>query len=121
MLTELGKFLRKIRIERDEILKDMANKLEVSVAYISAIENGKRAFPEDWKEKIIKLYDFNNERIEEFNKAIINSKESFELSLKEADDAKRDFAYVFARRFNELDEETIAKIKELLGEVEKDE
>lgn len=33
MLTELGKELRKIRINSDEILKDMASKLGITQAY----------------------------------------------------------------------------------------
>lgn len=38
MLTKFGKELRKIRIENDEILKDMADKLNVTAAYLSAVE-----------------------------------------------------------------------------------
>ena len=41
-VTNLGKKLRKIRIDNDEISSDMARKLEISVSYLSAIENGKR-------------------------------------------------------------------------------
>ena len=47
MLTEFGKALRKIRIDRQQLLKDMANKLGVSSAYLSAVENGKRRMPQD--------------------------------------------------------------------------
>ena len=39
MLTSLGKFLRKLRIDRGEILKDMADKLGVTVSFLSAVEN----------------------------------------------------------------------------------
>ena len=42
MLTSLGKFLRKIRIDNDEYLKDMADKLGVTVSFLSAVENGKK-------------------------------------------------------------------------------
>ncbi|QGX87831.1 helix-turn-helix domain-containing protein [Escherichia coli] len=42
-VTALGRFLRKIRIDKDQILKDMAEKLGVSVAQLSAIELGKRS------------------------------------------------------------------------------
>ena len=53
MLTEFGKFLRKIRIDRQELLRDMAGTLGVSVAYLSAVENGKRNVPVSWINKII--------------------------------------------------------------------
>ena len=42
MLTEFGKILRKLRIDRQELLRDMAKNLEVSSAYLSAVETGKR-------------------------------------------------------------------------------
>lgn len=45
MATELGKTLRKIRIDRDELLKDMAEKLDMSPSMLSSIENGTRKPP----------------------------------------------------------------------------
>ena len=42
MLTSLGRFLRKLRIDRGEILKNMAEKLEVTSSFLSAVENGKK-------------------------------------------------------------------------------
>ena len=45
MLTMLGKFLRKLRIDRNELLKDMAGKLDVTVSFLSSVENGKKKMP----------------------------------------------------------------------------
>ena len=45
MLTSIGKFFRKLRIDEGEILKDMAEKLGVSVSFLSAVENGKKRMP----------------------------------------------------------------------------
>ena len=42
MLTSIGRFLRKLRIDHGEILKDMADALGVSSAFLSAVENGKK-------------------------------------------------------------------------------
>ena len=46
MITNFGKFLRKLRIDNNEFLKDMAARLGVTVAYLSAIEHGKRDVPD---------------------------------------------------------------------------
>jgi transcriptional regulator with XRE-family HTH domain len=46
MLTQLGIFLRKLRLDRGEILKDMAIKLNVSSSFLSAVENGKKRIPQ---------------------------------------------------------------------------
>ena len=42
MLVELGKELRMIRLSENELLKDMAKRINVAPSYLSAIENGKR-------------------------------------------------------------------------------
>ena len=42
MITSLGNFLRKLRFEKGEVLKDMAEKLGVTVSFLSAVENGKK-------------------------------------------------------------------------------
>ena len=42
MITPFGKYLRKLRIDHDEKLKDMAAKLGVTGSYLSAVEIGKR-------------------------------------------------------------------------------
>jgi transcriptional regulator with XRE-family HTH domain len=118
MLTSIGRFLRKLRIDRDEILMDMAAKLEVTPAYLSAIENGKRVFPEKWKTPIIRLYSLNEEQQKEFNQAILESIEIFELNVEKANKPKRKLAYTFARRFKDLDEDTVNAIKDLLGDID---
>ena len=38
--TALGKFLRKLRVDRDERLYDMAENVGVSSAFLSGVENG---------------------------------------------------------------------------------
>lgn len=44
-MTPLGAKLRKLRAERGIALKDMAEALNVSSAYLSALEHGKRGKP----------------------------------------------------------------------------
>ena len=41
-VTKLGIALRKIRLDRQELLKDMADRLKVSSAFLSAVETGKK-------------------------------------------------------------------------------
>lgn len=42
MVTAFGKFCRKLRIDRGQIMLDMAESLQVSPAFLSAVENGKK-------------------------------------------------------------------------------
>ena len=57
MLSEYGKVLRIIRINNGELLNDMAQKVDVSPALLSYIENGKREIPLDLTDKIITSYN----------------------------------------------------------------
>jgi transcriptional regulator with XRE-family HTH domain len=42
MITNFGKFCRRLRIDNGELLYDMAKKLGVSSAFMSSVENGKK-------------------------------------------------------------------------------
>ena len=62
MLISIARFLRKLRIDNGEILKDMAEALGVSSAFLSAVENGKKKMPEGWIEKLKAIYSFAPQR-----------------------------------------------------------
>ena len=111
MLTSLGKFLRKIRIDNDEYLKDMADKLDVTVSFLSAVENGKKKMPSSWNRKICSLYNLNGDQTAEFTKAIAESEEKIELNLKDLDLKNQCLAISFARKFSCFSE---SEMEELL-------
>lgn len=69
MITEYGKFLRKLRIDQGQILKTMAEKLGVSSAFLSAVENGKKKIPKTWEEKLVKEYKLDGEQLAELRRS----------------------------------------------------
>lgn len=115
MLTNLGKFLRKIRIDRGEILKDMADNLGVSSAFLSAVENGKKKMPVSWYDKLADVYSFSDEQAEELRQAVINSSDVIELNIKGVSQANRDLALSFAREFDSIDDELAEKLFSILN------
>ncbi len=118
MLTDFGKFLRKIRIDRGEILRDMAEKLEVSAAYLSAVEMGKRNIPEQWVDRISTLYNLSEEEKRNLSVAADNSAKSITLNFNNISDEHKQTAILFAREFENFDAETLDKIKNLLRNTE---
>ncbi|MFV0520721.1 MAG: helix-turn-helix transcriptional regulator [Lachnospirales bacterium] len=114
IITEFGKILRKIRIDNDEILKNMAEKLGVSSAYLSAVEVGKRYIPEDWVTEIVDLYEINENSECELKLSYYASIKNTIFNIENSSDLKRKTALIFARTFDEIDEETIEKIFNLL-------
>ena len=115
MITELGKFLRKLRIDNGEILKDMSEKLGVTVSFLSAVENGKKKMPSAWNKIICNLYSLNAEQSAFFSNAIANSEETIDIKLNEIPTQNRGLVVSFARKFSDFDERQIEKFKELLS------
>lgn len=118
MLTPLGKYLRKLRIDKGEILKDMSDKLEVTVSFLSAVENGKKKMPSEWNQKICELYNLDENQKRYFSEAIASSEDKIEMNLKELSFGKN-FAVSFARELPKMSEQQInsiaAKFEEILS------
>jgi predicted transcriptional regulator len=55
-LTEFGTAVRKGRIEGRVTLKEMADELDVSPAYLSGLEVGRKKVPADWVKKIEQFF-----------------------------------------------------------------
>ena len=115
MLTEIGKFLRKLRIDNNEILLNMAKKLDVTVSFLSAVENGKKKIPYGWYERICSLYGLTDAQAEVFAQAIAETENSYEMNFQNTPASNRMLGVSFARRFSELSEEQIAAIREILN------
>ena len=115
MVTIFGRFLRKLRIDKGEVLKDMAEKLQVSSAFLSAVENGKKRVPKNWIKKISTIYDLSDAKVEEMIDAIDYSKDIVEVNIKGASEDTRQVAVLFARKFESLDDSTVRKIQNLLN------
>lgn len=71
MLTDFGKFTRKLRVDHDQLLKDMAYKLGVTMSYLSAVEHGKRKIPNEWGAKLREHYDLTETQVTELAKITI--------------------------------------------------
>lgn len=57
--TSYGKFLKKLRIDTEETLSMMAEKLNVSVSFLSSIESGAREIPPEFSDKIRTIYQLD--------------------------------------------------------------
>lgn len=115
MLTNLGKYLRKLRIDNGEILKDMAEKLEVTASFLSAVENGKKKMPTAWNYQLCKLYQLNACQQEELTKAIASSEQKIEISIENVPDEQKELAVAFARKFSDLSEFQTRSLHDILN------
>lgn len=118
MYTELGKYLRKMRIERDLLLKDMAETMNITPAYLSSIEHGKREANDNFINVIINAYNLNSSEQKSLINALNISKSQIKLNLKTAKSVEhKELGIVFARKFEGL---TYEQIEKLLADLKED-
>jgi transcriptional regulator with XRE-family HTH domain len=113
MLTAIGKELRKLRIEREERLQDMADALGISPAFLSAVEIGHKSPPDDFADRVIKAHGFKGDEAEAIVRAVDRSRKTFRLTP--ASPVARDTAGLLARKFNTLSDEQLLNIRSLLA------
>jgi transcriptional regulator with XRE-family HTH domain len=114
MLTPFGKELRKLRIDREMRLGEMAKLLEVSAAFLSAVETGKKSVPEAMVSEIGKALKLKSEQVARLKQAAAASVISVRIELREADTEARELAVGFARRFPDLTEQQKQALQKLL-------
>ncbi len=113
MLNEFGKFVRKLRIDTEELLLDMANKLNVKPSFLSAVELGKKSVPQKWLNQIVDLYNLNSIQKDDLQLAIDNSKKQLTIDLIDKTEEDKTLLLSFARKLDALD----TKEKELIFKV----
>ena len=119
MLTQFGIFLRKLRLDSNEIMKEMAIKLDVSSSFLSAVENGKKKIPESWYKKIVNLYNLNKEKQDKLIQAIEDSQKSLEINLEKLNKEQKRLAFAFTKELKNMNKEDIEKMNILLKKINK--
>lgn len=119
-VTAFGKILRKMRIDCSEVLGVMAQRLKVSPAYLSSIENGGREIPDAFITKIVTEYGLSEEQKNELEEAKAKVKGAVNVDFT---DQKTEADYVetavmFAKNFSRLSVEQVNELKELLKRFE---
>jgi len=114
MRTALGDFLRKLRINKGEILKTMADKLNITSSFLSAVENGKKKMPQNWYKLLKSIYNLDSNQISELKNAEIESSNIIKLSVEHASDTNKQLAVLLARQFDHIDDDTSTAILNLL-------
>ena len=115
VLTPFGKELRKMRIDRGEILKNMADKLGCTSSYLSGIECGKHSVPADLVARLQELYGLADEEAARLDAARDATLKEERLRLEDTSPQQRDVALLFARAFKELSPEDLKKMQDILS------
>lgn len=114
MLTSVGKFLRKLRIDQNEILVDMADKMNVTASFLSAVENGKKKMPSSWMNQICELYNLDETQQEEFIKAIADTEDKIEIDFSDSSTENKELVITFARKFSDFNDLQLKQLRDIL-------
>lgn len=102
MLTEFGKVCRKLRIDNNELLLDMANYLGVSAAFLSKVENGRAKPPIEWKDAIAKHYNLTGDKYNELSDSVDEARSISTLKIPNMKRDDSDLMLEFARKLGSM-------------------
>lgn len=118
-LTPFGKEVRKLRIDHEPSLKlkDLAQAVGVSSAYLSCVETGAKAPSPKLVDSVADKLGVDSETRRKLQRLASESSRVVQLDLSQGNVQARDLAMSFARRFASLDE---GQVNELLRIIERD-
>lgn len=114
--SSFGKELKKLMVDNDESLIDLAKLFEVSIPFVSAVISGKKNVPEGWLEKISTHYKLNLQKQKYFKDLADESKQMLKINLTNCSKSQRGLALQLQRNLSNLDEKEIKKLMEILGD-----
>lgn len=118
-MTPLGEKLRALRAERGMLLKDMAASLEVSSAYLSALEHGRRGTASAGLiHQICQIFGLIWDDADELNTLAKQSRPRLRLNSAGLTAAQTALANRLAREFRNLDDDTIKAIQAVLDQAQ---
>lgn len=114
--SSFGKELRKLMIDNNESLIDLANLFEVSVPFVSSVISGKKNVPDSWIDKISTHYGLNLQKENYFRDLAEESKQMLKINLTQCTRPQRGLALQLQRNLNNLEDDEIKQLMEILGE-----
>ncbi|WEK47251.1 MAG: helix-turn-helix transcriptional regulator [Candidatus Andeanibacterium colombiense] len=116
-LTPFGVKTREIRKEKGILLLDMARLAKVTSGFLSMVETGRKAIPEDLVGKIVSGLNLGHREANELQNAAKLSAREYRVKLKEnADPIDRRLAFAIQEQFAKMTPMKKQKILDLLEE-----
>lgn len=117
-ISEYGEFLKHLRINKHEMLKNMARKLGLNSSYLSAIESGNRDIPPDLTDKICTEYGLDEGQRKELKEAELNTdRKLVQIDMKKINENRlaKEVVLNFAGKAESLTDEQLSEIKAILN------
>jgi transcriptional regulator with XRE-family HTH domain len=112
MLTSFGIAIRKIRLDRGLKLRDMADKLDLTSAFLSAIETGRKPIPKGYVEAVTQALGLSEIETRDLCRAADETRTTVDVDNLAAEN--RELVASFARRVNQLPPDFLERLRKLL-------
>lgn len=116
MSTAFCEYVKKIRAKENESLRTMAKKLEISAAFLSAMEVGKRKIPLYYVERIGTLYNLTEKEKMDLEDSIHRTNGKIRLKLNGMTKEQIELAINFSRKIKTMSDEKAKRIYDILIE-----
>lgn len=113
MISKFGEYIRKIR--KDDTLMTMANKLEMSIVDLSAMEVGRKVVPSELVDKIAFCYHLSTSEKKELYSAATLSNEFVEEELLKMNLSTIDTSLKLSRKIIYSSDELIERLKKVIS------
>ena len=114
MATEFGTTVKQLRQLAGMTLLEVAQKMDVSIAFLSAIENGRKRVPDDFVDKVGAALPAARQQADELEAMASQARRQVVVPLTQASRKDADLATVLARKFNSLSEKQKDRIREII-------
>ncbi|SJZ43345.1 Helix-turn-helix domain-containing protein [Treponema berlinense] len=117
-ISEYGELLKHLRINKHEMLKNMAGKLGLNSSYLSAIESGNRDIPPDLTDKICTEYGLDEGQRKELKEAELNTdRKLVQIDMKKINENRlaKEVVLNFAGKAESLTDEQLSEINAILN------
>lgn len=119
-MIEFGFYLRQLRKEHNVSLQTLAEKLNVSVTFLSLIENNKKAVPTNYGDKLTVIFNLSPEQSKELRNSIDYSNKKISIDLQDMNDAQQEVTLAFARTINTASQKKLDDLRKVLENDDED-
>jgi len=112
----LSLFMKRLRLNHnDETMTEMAKKLNISISYLSSIENEKRNMTDEMFEQICRIYRLNTKEKSELTYLKNLSSNKMNVKLEGLDPSTKETTVKFLSNVDTLSEKDLARINKIIN------
>lgn len=115
MTTQLGKELKKLRIDLGITLMGMSKLINISAAFLSAVETGRKRVPDNFLDTLASNFPAVAKERPKYEVLINQARKEVRMPLDEANFDDAMLATALARRFSSLSAEEKERLKSIVG------